>query len=70
MASLDSQIERIRNDVKIVLESESMRLARDERQDMVRMLADEGVSTRAIAPIVGVLGSGEARHSRLLNWLI
>lgn len=30
-----------------------MRLARDERRDMVRMLADEGMSTRAIAPIVG-----------------
>lgn len=30
-----------------------MRLARAERQDMVRMLSVEGMSTRAIAPIVG-----------------
>lgn len=36
-----------------VLGEEPMRLARDERQDMVRMLANEGMSTRAIAPIVG-----------------
>lgn len=37
-----------------VLGEEPMRLARAERQDMVRMLSDEGMSTRAIAPIVGV----------------
>lgn len=36
-----------------VLGEEPMRLARSERQDMVRMLSDEGMSTRAIAPIVG-----------------
>lgn len=36
-----------------VLGEEPMRLARAERQDMVRMLSDEGMSTRAIAPIVG-----------------
>lgn len=36
-----------------VLGEEPMRLARDERQDMVRMLANEGMSSRAIAPIVG-----------------
>lgn len=36
-----------------VLGEEPMRLARDERQDMVKMLANEGMSTRAIAPIVG-----------------
>lgn len=36
-----------------VLGEEPMRLARGERQDMVRMLSDEGMSTRAIAPIVG-----------------
>jgi hypothetical protein len=36
-----------------VLGEEPMRLARDERQDMVRALSAEGMSTRAIAPIVG-----------------
>lgn len=36
-----------------VLGEEPMRLARDERQDMVKMLANEGMSSRAIAPIVG-----------------
>lgn len=35
------------------LGDEPMRLARDDRQDMVRALANEGMSTRAIAPIVG-----------------
>jgi IS30 family transposase len=30
------------------------RLARGERQEMVAMLSAEGMSTRAIAPIVGV----------------
>lgn len=30
-----------------------MRLARAERQDMVQMLSEEGMSNRAIAPIVG-----------------
>lgn len=30
-----------------------MRLARDERQDMVRILTDQGMSQRDIAPIVG-----------------
>jgi transposase len=30
-----------------------MRLARGERQEMVQMLSAEGMSTRAIAPIVG-----------------
>ena len=29
------------------------RLARDERRELVGRLADEGMSTRAIAPIVG-----------------
>lgn len=32
---------------------EPMRLPRDERQQLVAMLAGEGMSTRAIAPIVG-----------------
>jgi hypothetical protein len=37
-----------------VLGDEPLRLARDERQEMVALLAAEGMSTRAIAPIVGV----------------
>lgn len=36
------------------LGEEPMRLARDERQEMVKVLSAEGMSTRAIAPIVGV----------------
>lgn len=36
-----------------VLGDEPMRLARSERQEMVQMLSAEGMSTRAIAPIVG-----------------
>lgn len=36
-----------------VLGEEPMRLARDERRVMVQLLAAEGMSTRAIAPIVG-----------------
>lgn len=36
-----------------VLGDEPMRLARGERQEMVQMLSAEGMSTRAIAPIVG-----------------
>ena len=36
------------------LGDEPMRLARDERREMVSVLSDEGMSTRAIAPIVGV----------------
>ncbi|MDN6358433.1 hypothetical protein [Yaniella sp.] len=35
------------------LGDEPMRLARDERQEMVKVLSAEGMSTRAIAPIVG-----------------
>lgn len=37
-----------------VLGEEPMRLARSERQEMVQLLSSEGMSTRAIAPIVGV----------------
>lgn len=37
-----------------VLGEEPMRLARDERQDMVRMLANEGMPTRAIAAITDI----------------
>ena len=44
-----------------VLGEEPMRLARDERQDMVKMLANEGMSTRAIAPIVGANHNTVAR---------
>lgn len=36
-----------------VLSDEPLRLARDERRELVGKLADEGMSTRAIAPIVG-----------------
>lgn len=36
-----------------VLGEEPMRLARDERREVVKLLSDEGMSTRAIAPIVG-----------------
>ena len=44
-----------------VLGEEPMRLARDERQDMVRALSAEGMSTRAIAPIVGANHNTVAR---------
>lgn len=37
-----------------VLSDEPLRLARDERRELVTRLADEGMSRRAIAPIVGV----------------
>lgn len=37
-----------------VLGEEPMRLARSERQEMIQMLSAKGMSTRAIAPIVGV----------------
>lgn len=37
-----------------VFSDEPMRLPREERQQLVSMLAGEGMSTRAIAPIVGV----------------
>lgn len=37
-----------------VLGEEPLRLARDDRQDLVGILRSEGMSTRAIAPIVGV----------------
>ena len=36
-----------------VLGDEPLRLARDDRQEMVKVLSAEGMSTRAIAPIVG-----------------
>ena len=37
-----------------VLGDEPLRLARDDRREMVAILSSEGMSTRAIAPIVGV----------------
>jgi hypothetical protein len=40
--------------VSDVFSGEPMRLPREERQQLVSMLAGEGMSTRAIAPIVGV----------------
>src|SRR5690606_19560440 len=36
------------------LGEEPIRLARDERREVVQLLSNEGMSTRAIAPIVGV----------------
>lgn len=36
-----------------VLGDEPLRLARDDRQDMVKVLSAERMSSRAIAPIVG-----------------
>jgi hypothetical protein len=36
-----------------VLSDEPLRLAREDRRELVTRLADEGMSTRAIAPIVG-----------------
>ena len=36
-----------------VLSDEPLRLARDDRRELVGKLADEGMSSRAIAPIVG-----------------
>src|SRR5690625_1200770 len=47
-----------------VLGEEPMRLARDERREVVKLLSDEGMSTRAIAPIVGVT---RQRVSQLRN---
>lgn len=49
------------NTLFVDLGEEPMRLARDERRDMVRMLSEEGLSTRAIAPIVGVSQSSVDR---------
>ncbi|MDF2991860.1 MAG: hypothetical protein K0S37_2374 [Microbacterium sp.] len=43
------------------LGAEPMRLGRDERQELVGYLAGEGLSTRAIAPIVGVAHKTVAR---------
>lgn len=37
-----------------VLSDEPLRLARDERRELVTRLTDEGMSQRAIAPVVGV----------------
>lgn len=37
-----------------VLSDEPLRLARDDRRDLAVRLVDEGMSTRAVAPIVGV----------------
>ena len=36
-----------------VMSEEPLRLARDERREVVQLLSDEGMSNRAIAPIVG-----------------
>lgn len=46
-----------------VLGEEPMRLARGERQEMVQMLSAEGMSTRAIAPIVGASFKTVARDA-------
>lgn len=37
-----------------VMSEEPLRLARDERREVVQLLSDEGMSTRAIAPVFGV----------------
>lgn len=47
-----------------VLSDEPLRLARDERRELVTRLADEGMSTRAIAPIVGTTKSSVDRDLR------
>lgn len=52
------------------LADEPMRLGREERQELVGYLAGEGLSTRAIAPIVGVSQKTvdrEVRQSRESN---
>jgi len=53
-----------------VLGEEPMRLARGERQEMVQMLSAEGMSTRAIAPIVGASKSQVANdlEAGVQNW--
>lgn len=48
-----------------VLGEEPMRLTRDDRKEMVQLLAAEGMSTRAIAPIVGV--SNKTVHQDLAS---
>ncbi|HET8536111.1 MAG TPA: hypothetical protein VFL73_02925, partial [Solirubrobacteraceae bacterium] len=40
-----------------MLSEEPLRLARDQRRELVDYLANEGLSTRAIAPIVGITKS-------------
>lgn len=55
-----------------VLSDEPLRLARDERRELVTRLADEGMSTRAIAPIVGVSKSQVASdlEPTVQNWTV
>lgn len=48
------------------LGDEPMRLARDERQEMVKALSAEGMSTRAIAPIVGVSQKTVVKDSQVI----
>ena len=49
-----------------VLSDEPLRLARDERKELVGRLAGEGMSTRAIAPIVGAsVGQVHADRSEM-----
>jgi hypothetical protein len=47
-----------------VLGDEPLRLARDDRKELVGILAAEGMSTRAIAPIVGASQATVAREVR------
>lgn len=49
------------------LGDEPMRLARDERQEMVKVLSAEGMSTRAIAPVVGVSQKTVDRDTRQVS---
>lgn len=47
-----------------VMGEEPLRLSRDDRREVVELLAGEGMSTRAIAPIVGVQHSAVAKDLR------
>lgn len=49
------------------LGKEPLRLGREERQQLVGYLAGEGMSTRAIAPIVGVNQSNVARDIQVMR---
>lgn len=49
------------------LGDEPMRLARDERQEMVRVLSAEGMSTRAIAPVLGVTHKTVVKDSQAIR---
>lgn len=59
-----------KSDAELLAEAlgdEPMRLARDERQEMVKVLSAEGMSTRAIAPVVGVSQKTVDRDTRQVS---